>query len=309
MIKYRILSFDGGGIRGLVTTVLLERLTREVPALITKADLLAGTSTGGIIALGLAFGKSPTDLRQLYYQNGEAIFDDSFVRDIRDLGGLAGAKYDNDNLKALLSNVFGTSELRDLAKKVLIPSFDLDNQNRDDRQRRWAPKFFHNFEGEDSDGQLGVLDVALYTSAAPTYFPSYGGYIDGGVVANNPSMAALAQTQDPRALITDRPQLSEISLLSVGTGTSLYYIKGQRLDWGELEWAKPIVTLMLEANMGVADYQCRQVMGEQYHRLAPIFDPGTTINLDDWRRRDDLIAFAAQVDITTTVQWLTTVQW
>jgi uncharacterized protein len=309
MTKYRILSFDGGGIRGLVTTVLLERLTREVPALITKADLLAGTSTGGIIALGLAFGKSPTDLRQLYYQNGEAIFDDSFVRDIRDLGGLAGAKYDNDNLKALLSNVFGTSELRDLAKKVLIPSFDLDNQNRDDRQRRWAPKFFHNFEGEDSDGQLGVLDVALYTSAAPTYFPSYGGYIDGGVVANNPSMAALAQTQDPRALITDRPQLSEISLLSVGTGTSLYYIKGQRLDWGELEWAKPIVTLMLEANMGVADYQCRQVMGEQYHRLAPIFDPGTTINLDDWRRRDDLIAFAAQVDITTTVQWLTTVQW
>jgi patatin-like phospholipase/acyl hydrolase len=309
MIKYRILSFDGGGIRGLVTTVLLERLTREVPALITKADLLAGTSTGGIIALGLAFGKSPTDLRQLYYQNGEAIFDDSFVRDIRDLGGLAGAKYDNDNLKALLSNVFGTSELRDLAKKVLIPSFDLDNQNRDDRQRRWAPKFFHNFEGEDFDGQLGVLDVALYTSAAPTYFPSYGGYIDGGVVANNPSMAALAQTQDPRALITDRPQLSEISLLSVGTGTSLYYIKGQRLDWGELEWAKPIVTLMLEANMGVADYQCRQVMGEQYHRLAPIFDPGTTIELDDWRRRDDLIAFAAQVDITTTVQWLTTVQW
>jgi patatin-like phospholipase/acyl hydrolase len=309
MIKYRILSFDGGGIRGLLTAVLLERLTQAVPALITKADLLAGTSTGGIIALGLAFGKSPTDLRQLYYQNGEAIFDDSFLRDIRDLGGLAGAKYDNDNLKRILVNVFGTGELRDLAKKVLIPSFDLDNQDRDDRRRMWAPKFFHNFEGEDSDGQLGVVDVALYTSAAPTYFPSYGGYIDGGVVTNNPSMAALAQTQDPRAIIADRPELSEIALLSVGTGTSLYYIKGQRLDWGELEWAKPIVTLMLEANMGVADYQCRQVIGDHYQRLAPIFDPGTTIELDDWRRRDELIAFAEQVDIAPTVHWLTTVQW
>ena len=56
------------------------------------------------------------------------------------------------------------------------------NQDRDDRQRMWKPKFFHNFEGEDSDGHLGVVDVALSTSAAPTYFPSYGGYIDGGVV-------------------------------------------------------------------------------------------------------------------------------
>ena len=65
MITYRILAFDGGGIRGLLTTVLLERLTKAVPALITKADLLAGTFTGGIIALGQAFGKSPTDLRRL----------------------------------------------------------------------------------------------------------------------------------------------------------------------------------------------------------------------------------------------------
>src|SRR5213594_5028603 len=93
---YRILSMDGGGIRGLYAAVLLDRLTREVPTLVERVDLVAGTSTGGIIALGLAHGLAPADLVALYRDRAKEIFDDSWLDDLKDLGGLTGADYDND---------------------------------------------------------------------------------------------------------------------------------------------------------------------------------------------------------------------
>ncbi|HZI32432.1 MAG TPA: patatin-like phospholipase family protein, partial [Candidatus Binatia bacterium] len=195
---YRIISFDGGGIRGLVTLAMLKRLEAQVPNLIANADMLAGTSTGGIIALGLAAGKSVDDLISLYRDNGKDIFDDSWLDDLRDLGGISGADYDQKNLGKILKRIFQNTKLKDLSKRVLIPSFDLDNEAKDASKRTWSPKFFHNFPGKDTDGNELVVDVALDTSAAPTYFPSHNGYIDGGVVANNPSLAAVAQTQDKR---------------------------------------------------------------------------------------------------------------
>src|SRR5258707_14330654 len=99
---YRILSFDGGGIRGLVTLAILKRLEAQIPNLIKDADLLAGTSTGGIIALGLAAGKSIDEMISLYQDNGKEIFDDSWLDDLKDIGGLSGADYDQKNLEKLL---------------------------------------------------------------------------------------------------------------------------------------------------------------------------------------------------------------
>lgn len=90
---------------------------------------------------------------------------------------------------------------------------------------------------------------------------------------------------------------------------ALQYIKGQTLDWGDAQWVKPLISLLLDGTMGVADYQCRQVLREHDHRLAPVFAPGTAIGRDEWRRVDDLVAFAETVEIGETVQWLTTVQW
>lgn len=311
---YRILSFDGGGIRGLVTLAILKRLEAAVPRLIADADLLAGTSTGGIIALGLAAGKSVDDLISLYRDNGKEIFDDSWFDDLRDLGGLAGADYDQKNLEKILRKNFGRTRLADLSKRVLIPSFDLDNEAKSVKKRTWSPKFFHNFPGPDSDGRELVVEVALDTSAAPTYFPSHDGYIDGGVVANNPSMAAVAQTQDERN-DGPAPKLADIFLLSLGTGTNLSYIKGRTLDWGYAQWAKPIMNLLLDASMGIADYQCRQILRENYRRIAPVFPPDTNIKLDEWKRSQDLLDFgncAALMDSWTSddvVAWLRNADW
>ena len=311
---YRILSFDGGGIRGLVTLAMLKRLETQVPKLIANADLIAGTSTGGIIALGLAAGESVDDMIALYQKNGEKIFDESWFNNIRDVGGLVGADYDQKKLGTLLTGIFGNKKLSDLRKRVLIPSFNLDDQNPDPKKRTWSPKFFHNFPGPDSDGDEMIMDVALDTSAAPTYFPTHGTFIDGGVVANNPSMSALAQTQDSRN--TDSaPNLADIHVLSLGTGTNLNYIKGKNLDWGLGQWAKPLVSLLFDASMGIADFQCRQILRDTYQRIAPDFPADTQIKLDDWKHAQDLINFGNTAPLTDSwngtdvVAWLQKVRW
>src|SRR5439155_22063918 len=208
-----MLRMDGGGVRGLYAAVLVGRLTRAVPTLVGGLDLVGGTSTGGIIALGLAHGLAPADLVALYRDRAKEIFDDSWLDDLKDLGGLTGADYDNDKLKALLEDVFGKkTRLKQLKKRVLVPTFDLDNESPDPGKRMWKPKFFHNYPGPDSDGAELVVDVALRTSAAPTYFPTYQGYIDGAVVANNPAMAALAQAVGPRTGKQGLPEGAPFSL-------------------------------------------------------------------------------------------------
>jgi len=311
---YRILSFDGGGIRGLVTLALLKRLEAQIPNLIKGADLLAGTSTGGIIALGLAAGKSVDEMIALYRDNGAAIFDESWLDDIRDLGGLAGADYSQKNLENLLDGIFADKQLKDLGKRVLVPSFNLDDGDPDATKRTWGPKFFHNFPGADTDGDESVVDVALDTSAAPTYFPTHGTFIDGGVVANNPSLAAVAQTQDTRNT-ESAPALGDIFLLSLGTGINLSYVKGKNLDWGLAQWAKPLVSLLLDASMGIADYQCRFLLKDTYRRIAPVFPADTNIKLDDWKRAQDLIDFGTASALTDSasgddvVAWLKKAGW
>ncbi len=308
-MTYRILSFDGGGIRGVLTLTLLQRLTQAAPKLVQNADLLAGTSTGGIIALALAAGKSLSDVLQLYRDHGREIFDRSWLRDVADLGDLLGAEYDPANLQRLLQAEFGDLRLDQLNRRVLIPSFELDNGAADPARRTWKPVFFHNFPGSDSDGAEQAVAVALSTSAAPTYFPSHGVFIDGGVAANNPSLAALAQTQDPRAELQPRPALADVRLLSLGTGAALSYIAGTAHDWGSAQWVKPLVNLLLDANLGIADYQCAQLLRDHYWRLAPTFPPGTNFKLDDWERVDDMIRFAEGVELGPTLTWLEQTGW
>jgi patatin-like phospholipase/acyl hydrolase len=304
MAKYRILSLDGGGIRGLITVILLQRLGTE-PGLkgwLDQVDLVAGTSTGGLLAMAIAKGLDLQTIRTLYENKGGEIFDDSWLYDVVDLGTVIGAEYDNKSLGREIRNVLKDTTLGELKHSVLVTSFDLDNEDKDPTKRTWKPKLFHNISGRDNDpGQL-AYKVALYTSAAPTYFPSVDGYIDGGVFANNPSMCALAQTQDNRN--DNRPPLSDVVLLSLGTGTSLTYIKGKNLDWGYAQWVKPLISLMLDGGIGIADYQCKQILANRYLRLAPKFPPGVSIPLDAVKRMPDMISFASNVPLTEAVAWL-----
>ena len=300
MTPYRILTLDGGGIRGLLTAIILERLEAALPGMLAKVDLFAGTSTGGILALGLAAGRSPTQARELYETRGREVFTDSPLDNLAHLGNALGAQYGNGALKRVLEEQFGDMTLADLPRKVLISSFDLDNgADQPAPLRTWKPKFFHNFPGPDSDGAERVVDVALRTCAAPSYFPLYQGFIDGGVVAGNPSMPALAQALEPR---TGKQSLDSISLLSLGTGRNPQFMTQQNSNWGWLQWAPHIIDIILSGASGVADYECRQLLAARYHRLDPLLPE--SIGLDAVDKIPRLVEIAQRVMLETTLDWL-----
>ncbi len=305
MAKYRVLSIDGGGIRGIVTTVMLQRLAARagLEGFLDKVDLITGTSTGGLLALGIARGLSLEEIRGLYEVDGPEIFDDSWLDDLLDLGKLRGADYKTAPMRRVLKRILGEdTTLGRLKKRVLITAFDMDNENPDELKRTWKPKLFHNFPGPGNDRHELAYKVGLYTAAAPTYFPSVDGYIDGGVYANNPAMSGLAQTQDTRYRPT--PVLDEVVLLSLGTGTSLFYIRGKTLDWGYIQWAKPLINLMLDGISGIADYHCQQMLRDRYHRLAPVFPPDVSIPMDGVKKIPYMIRFAEGFDLGPTVRWM-----
>lgn len=307
MPKFRILSLDGGGIRGLLTAVLLQRLEEKEPGFLSKVDMVAGTSTGGILALALAFGLTPAQCQTLYSTHGGEIFADSIWDNLLDLGGLRGAQYSNKNLQQVLAQFFGDKKLGDLQKRVLISSFHLDNKAYDPRAfRTWKAKFFHNFPEAGSDVNERIVDVALRTSAAPTYFPVYQGFVDGGVVANNPSVCAFAQALDsarvPEADGERRVTMDDIALLSVGTGKNQQFIEALEGDWGLAQWARHLVSILIDGTAGVAEYQCRQLLGPRFCRLDPIVREN--ISLDSVAKATRLIEIASDADITEAVDWL-----
>lgn len=305
MAKYRILSLDGGGIRGIITAILLERigLTPGLETWLDKVDLIAGTSTGGILALSLARGLTIQRIRELYEIDGPVIFEDSLWDDIVDLGRLRGADYNLKNLRRILRRELGVNTtLGQLNKHVLITAFDLDDESNNPLQRRWKPKLFHNMPTPNSAVSTKAYKVGVYTSAAPTYFPTEDGYIDGGVYAPNPSMCALAKSQDLR--LNSRPPLQDVILLSLGTGQCLERIEGKRLDWGEIQWIKPLVRLMLDGVLGIADFQCHQLLDSRYHRLAPEFPPDVCIPMDAVKKIPYMIQFAQSQNLSNTTQWL-----
>lgn len=299
-----ILSIDGGGVRGVFAARLIARLDAERPGWRDGVGLYAGTSTGSIIAACLADGMAASEIVTLYQQHVETIFDDSWWDDLTDLGKAAGADYSLKGLRKVLTGLFGERTLRSLAGKVLIPSVQLDGEVTigGKRVRRFKPKFFHNFKGSDSDGSEMVVDVVCRSCAAPTYFPSEQGFIDGGVVANNPAMCALAQAVSPFGLNTTH---DKIRLLSIGTGLDEVYIdagRSGRLDWGWAQWARPIVSVMMEGASGVADYQCQQMLGDRYERLDAALPRRVRMDDTEAGTLSDLMGWADAVPLTSAVR-------
>lgn len=300
MAPYRILSMDGGGIRGTLTIRMIERLEEMTPGWLENVDMFAGTSTGGILALVLAAGLKPAHIRKIYQDLGEKVFADSFLDDVKDLGKLAGADYSLKPLHDMFVQVLGDICLGDLPKKVLISTFDLDNEvDSPGKPRSWKAKFFHNFPGEGSDAHERVADVGVMTSAAPTFFPIYKGFIDGGVVATNPSMCALAQALNKD---TAAQRLRDVRVFSIGSGCNSQYITETDGDWGLTQWAPHLVGMMLDGGANLSDYQCRQILGSHYHRLNSVFHKN--VEMDSVKDIGFLLQVADMENLEDTADWL-----
>lgn len=257
---YIIVSCDGGGIRGVTAARLLDAAS-QLTDRVQNANFYAGTSTGSITACALAYGLTPPDITELYREHGATIFGQ---RDLIDLlspvDELGRAKYTHHGLDGVLRGVFGDIELYRLRAYVAVTSFDLD---------RWRPKVWTNFGGGDDSR---ITELVLRSCSAPTYFPAGRDaetgrqHVDGGVVANNPTMCAVA------AAINHGVRLERLRVLSIGTGqVDASWIEGLDRDLihdaGVLGWAPHLIPLMLEGGERIVDYQCRQLLGPRYCRL------------------------------------------
>src|ERR1041385_5072622 len=234
---FKVLSIDGGGIRGIFAARFLQRCEECWGKKLHEIfDLVVGTSTGGIIALAAAYAKQMSNIVKLYADNASKIFHQPAPLSPRKLL-LFQSKYDNTNLIMLLKREFGPEVHFDVPScHVRIYSFDLETGESKIFRTGGA---YNN--GVDKD--FRVWEVAAATSAAPIYFPSFsmkpGLFVDGGVWANNPSLCAVTE-----ALILQQ-RLEDIGLLSVGTGDTSFRDSKKRS--GILSWKLDLVDLVFQS--------------------------------------------------------------
>ena len=285
----RILSIDGGGIRGIipgqVIVVLEEKLkkrTHDSNARIADFfDLVAGTSTGGILTciyLCPDLGRDPTRPRfsakqavGLYMERGDKIFNVSLWQRIRSAGGARDEIYDAAELEKTLDDYLGELKLSQLLKPCLITAYDIKGRRA---------KFFTQHDARDKKmHDYLVKDVARATSAAPVFFEAARikslskvpyPLIDGGVFANNPALCAYAEV---RHQFSDKPTAKDMTILSIGTGDmdKPYDYKSVK-NWGALKWIRPMIDIMMSGVSETVDYQLSQIFDtidcpEQYLRV------------------------------------------
>src|SRR5690554_4662008 len=269
-MSFRILSIDGGGTRGIIPAKMLDCIEQAFGEPVQHHfDLFAGTSTGALICLGLAIGLRPAELADFYLDHAADIFHETLWDRASGLDEHLRADYKNRRFKKILQGIFGDKTFGDvhadkafgqLGKEVMICSFDLNPESGADRNRNYRPAIFHSAFGRDRKELL--VDLALRTTAAPTYFPIYQQkYIDGGVAMNNPSMAAIAYAMNnSRAIGVEKDQYLEngykglryqredIHVLSLGTGTgNLNRIERSTVragNWGNIQWIRYLPDLL-----------------------------------------------------------------
>jgi patatin-like phospholipase/acyl hydrolase len=291
----RILSIDGGGIRGILPGQVIVSLEKKLQQKTNNPDarvadyfdLIAGTSTGGILTcLYLCPGeKDPTRPRftaseavDLYLKNGSDIFKEDLRHKIASFGGLNEEKYPSASIEHLLKEYFGDLKLSQLLKPCIITSYNIYNR---------STHFFTQHDAKDKPGYDYLLrEVARSTSAAPTYFEPSRAFslsgvsyplVDGGVFANNPALCAYAEArqQFKREDGAKKVTATDMFMLSIGTGSvKKSYDYDKATGWGSLGWIQPILDIMMSGASDTVDFQLKQIFdaidkSENYIRINP----------------------------------------
>jgi patatin-like phospholipase/acyl hydrolase len=286
----KILSIDGGGIRGIIPGQILVALEKKLQIesgdeharIAEYFDFFAGSSTGGIlICLLLCPDKdnpqkprfSAQEAVDLYSRYGHEIFDVSLWNKIVNYEAVFDEKYSEKPLERILNQYFGDLKLSQLLKPCIITAYNIEERKA---------HFFaqHDFKRKGDGGDFFVKDICRATSAAPTYFEtalikSISGVqyplIDGGVFANNPSLCAYAEVRNAK----DEPIAENMFVVSIGTGSeNISYDYQKAKDWGAVGWIKPVIDIMMSGAAEVTDYHMKKMFsanGNQanYIRIQP----------------------------------------
>ena len=278
---FNILSLDGGGIRGVFSAALLGAFEEDFGISVADHfDLIAGTSTGGIIALALGLGIPVRDVLNFYQEKGPGVFGDG-KRHLR-IRHWFRTKHQAGPLERALKEVFGDRTLGESRTRLVIPSYNLAEADvyvfrtpHLDKLRR--------------DYRVPAWKVALATSAAPTYLPTNRDVdglrlIDGGVWANNPSLAALAEASGQLGI-----DLHAVRVLNIGTVTARRSLPVQLDNGGRLRWAQHATRVIMDAGSIAVRNQTRFLLGEgRYLRIDGSALPNE-LSLDDPSQIPDLI--------------------
>jgi len=326
MAKFtRILSIDGGGIRGIIPGRVVVALEKKLAQKTGKADvriadyfdLFAGTSTGGILTcLYLCPGEnsattqfSAADAVNLYLDHGGEIFARSLWQKLRSLSGLGDEKYSEKPLLASLDKFMDGRNLSDLVKPCLITAYNIEARKAE---------FFTQHDAVKNEAKdFPLIDVARATSAAPTFFQVANAVsrtskrmalIDGGVFANNPALCAYSEA---RRKFESHPSAQDMVMLSLGTGqVKKPYTYNKAKNWGAVGWIRPLIDILMSGVSDTVDYQLKQIFdavdgSQHYLRInaelqiaKPSMDDVSAENLNALKQEGELLAqrFDQQLD-------------
>lgn len=281
-MTYRILSLDGGGIRGIISAVILAEAEQVLNQPLNQYfDLIAGTSTGSILASAIAMGRKSQEIIRLYQEKGVRIFPYQGRFSPRRLGlvfqyGLSAPLYPDDGLIQVLQEEFGSTQLSDIPNSLQLMMIAYDTMGR-------KPIVFKSWRQDQDFFNIPLWEACVCSSSAPTYFPAHRlqtptrqySVIDGGVGANNPAAAALAEA------LRLNHSIQDISILSIGTGNSdRPFPWKEARGWGLAQWGWKgrLIDVLFDASSDIHDYITRQIMTSQdvntlgvqrYLRLEP----------------------------------------
>jgi patatin-like phospholipase/acyl hydrolase len=261
----KVLAIDGGGIRGLIPALVLAEIeSRTSQRIADLVDMIAGTSTGGI--LGCALGKPDplpaAEIATIYEEEGPKIFDRSLLKQITSLGGYIDERYSSKGLVSALERYLGDTAMNEATRPLLLTAYDTE------------ARAIHLLRSEGEHSDASMVDAAHASSAAPTYFEPVrlgrATLIDGGVFATNPALVAYAEVRGKLDL-----------LLSLGTGQHTRPLPYEKIkDWGQLEWARPVIDVVFDGGQDAVDLQLEALLPDGYVRLQTRLETASD-DLDD----------------------------
>lgn len=297
--QVNILSIDGGGIRGVIPAAVLTAIEERAGKPIAELfDLIAGTSTGGILALGLTIDDgsgrpkhSAAALRELYLERGAEIFPPLRPSWARVARGAFDERYAEKPLIEVLKSCMGEARLKDALRRVLVTAYEVELRQ---------PFFFRSARAAEDPGgyDYPVWQAARATAAAPTYFEAARipspedatdayALVDGGVFANNPAMCALTDLrQGHHAEAAEPVEVEDMFMVSLGTGELNGRIPwDEARDFGFYGWGRHLLGVVMDGVADAAAFQCEQFLEDRYHRFQTPLEAGTT-GLDDASQRN-----------------------